>query len=643
MPPTRKKRRTAPAANAHSKFTSLPYHVLLTVFNYAGAEPTVHHWCNSSFLLSCSTVCRAFYEPAMTELYRNPPTLPPSRAHRLLDTLRSRPELGIKVKRAVFEIDPILLRKTPGHGYFDLAEFVYYAKGMRELWLAHTVDRPPYRSREDAAFWRYPARLWDALGGQPLLKDSRNVRVSGDKTDLMIQTPVDAETEAEAAESKWIAPEAFQPVSLRSWRWSGLFLGIPPDTLMSIYKLPAFQSLERLSLIYIDPSDNPEDPEEYENEMASLIATLPCLSSLEIEVCDILNPSFLRILPETAPKLRLKELRCINCSLLTAESLGAFLWQLTCCGLQHLAILNCRGTSLAFLPALANTPGLISLDFDGNYFSPSSSHRDSDPLYKALLPESHISWSLPETLQRLQLVFLRRWTGVEAAETFLQTLWEHRRRLPHLRRFTLHCILDDVSYRERARLRGEWAARLTRAYLRVLPTPSSTVEEEDEDEDEKAANTVSPSPQPHPDLLSPDPAAAAAAADLLGIRRSVRVAKSRSEEELRRRRKKEAQDAEKKLQDSAADAYGDDDDHQGLVDRKFLNIKMDNARPVEQPWRADDFVDTDDIWAAVGGRRARNRRASAKGRASRGRSRGGERTRTVIVEVHDSGDEEYQD
>lgn len=64
---------------------TLPYHVLLQIFEYASYplvdERTFQQTASWSWLLKASKLCRAFSEPALTVLYRSPCLTPMERAH----------------------------------------------------------------------------------------------------------------------------------------------------------------------------------------------------------------------------------------------------------------------------------------------------------------------------------------------------------------------------------------------------------------------------------------------------------------------------------------------------------------------------------------------------------------------------------
>jgi hypothetical protein len=509
----------------------LPYHILLEIFLYASNRDFLHGWPDSAYLLQLSTMCRSFYEPAMSALYRNPPTVPAVRAHQLLQTLKQRPELGRKIKQLFFEIDPLLRLTTPGYGHFDISEFVRKCTGVKELWLAHhRVDRLPYKwTCGMTPSWKYPDALFDALEGV--------ASASG------------------AGEDAGRDMQQTGPIRLQSWRWNGLFSSdYAQEDIMRIHLQQSFRGLKRLSIIYLLDTGVRWVP---------TLSVLPELEELELECCNLAPDSF-SDLATTASNLRLKALSLISCSTIESDWLLPLLLSPVCRRLERLAVVHCRSCDLAFLPALANTPQLKSLSYDGRYFATLESN-DTKPAYDTLLPLSaEPRW--PSALYSLKLHNLRKWSADEV-ETFLDSLVSAAPELPHMRELSLHCILDDLGWRERARVRDRYERILLHAFVR----PSSV----------SAAA---------PDPLSP----------------SQGIAGESPSRPRRRSTRTRVQ--------PVADVSEEDSEYSGFCEPDRVDIKMDNARPTEMHFNEEDFLEENLVLT----------RAS---RATRGRGRGSRRGR----------------
>lgn len=460
MPP-RKKRRTQPTKPAKTttkttttssysrsrssynpskhSLASLPYHILISILTHAATTPgTLHGWPNTSFLLSCATLCRTLHDPAVAVLYCNPPTFPPARAHRLLQTLRERPELGQKIKRLVVEVDPLLTTKLGGRAW-DVCEFVLLARGLRDLQFAHEVDRPPYREESRMRFgWRYPDALWGALEGKkPAVDGGDGVRME------------------------------VEGLRLKSWKWSGKFIGRQSFAEIGrIHELRSLSTLTSISLIYIDTiHDNSGMVNgSVENYVAKLISSLPELRDIKLECCSIVNPKLLSLLSTSALHLKLRKLRLLNCPFLEdsdpADGVGlgltSFLQQPPCRSLKVLEIQSCQSCSLKFITALSSIPMLEHLSFDAHIFNPLFPNVRYLTPYTTLLPLSDsevIHW--PPTLQSLTASSLRQWSSAECI-AFLRSLVDAAPTMPRLSHIEIWCMLTDIDWRQRAEFREKW-------------------------------------------------------------------------------------------------------------------------------------------------------------------------------------------
>ncbi|KAI5787257.1 hypothetical protein EDC01DRAFT_788972 [Geopyxis carbonaria] len=512
-------------SSSTASLTSLPYHLLLSIALHTATGS------NSSYLLSLATVCHTFTDAALAALYNTPPLSPPSRAFALHTHLQTHPHLGHLIKSLHLPVEPLLSKR--GAGRFDLAAFLSAAPGVREIRFTHESEHPPYRSA--AAVWAYPDAVWDALA----------------------------------------------PRRLHSWRWNGEFAAsMKPEKVAEVMRMPCFQSLRRLSVVNADqlPGFAPE-----------LLKLLPELQELEVESSPNVDAAFLAAVPTAAPALRLTRLALINCASLTASALHDFLLSPPCHTLQSLSVQHSRATSLAFLPALASTPQLRSIDFDGLYFSTANFYRDTEPLYPSLLPAG-VAPHWPAALQEVRLRNMRKWEHTECA-VLLKSLVEAE--LPGLRKVQVHCIIPDLGWRERARFREGWEERIVARFVAA-----------------EAGAVHKPKPQQKQKQVE------------------VEVEEDTSPR-TRRRARAELQDEAETETPVPAPLY------RGTCGRSDVEVKFDNIRPMERQYDASDFLD-------VERRRGRARVLGRGGARKRGNGGRRGRGRVVVVDVEGSeGDEEY--
>lgn len=104
---------------------------------------------------------------------------------------------------------------------------------------------------------------------------------------------------------------------------------------------------------------------------------------------------------------------------------------------------------------------------DLTYYSAFLTYKDSDPIFKTLL-DSHDTPTWPSTLERLELIHLRKWSS-SAAENLFGSLIESAENLPYLRILILKAAID-ISWRDRAGFRETWISRFQKTFLRN-PSP----------------------------------------------------------------------------------------------------------------------------------------------------------------------------
>ena len=145
---------------------------------------------------------------------------------------------------------------------------------------------------------------------------------------------------------------------------------------------------------------------------------------------------------------------------------------LAMCGgnLRSLTLKHNRTANLLFLGALEiNCPKLESLQYDLSSISDQDSAVSSaGPAFSKLLPHG-ITPTWPSSLQRVELLYLRRW-GLEPAETFFNSFLQHSHKLPHLRALIIKTTVD-LDWKARVEFRDKWTARLLKVFKRYSPNP----------------------------------------------------------------------------------------------------------------------------------------------------------------------------
>ncbi|KAI9831260.1 MAG: hypothetical protein M1819_005188 [Sarea resinae] len=418
----------------------LPYEILLQIFVFAS-----HPLCDVRFrpqpsadwLLSVSRVCKAFTEPALTALYNNPPLLPSDRPHGLLKLLSMPKEAlsinySAKVRSLELDVFQTLAYSTPGLGHFDLGALVRRTPQLIDLSLFHIADQAPrgYLSSARGARWNYPDSLFTAL----------------------------SET----------------GIRLQKWRWNSMMAG--PNQGLSALKVihqdGSFHGLRDITFSNYDVSSkrSQKDVQETSDErhLAGALSVLPNLQSLIFENSTVVNDKLLPLLPKNLTQLTIN-----NCYSLLSEDLDAFLLTHGS-SLKEMTLDHNQSLDLTFLTNLATAcPVLECLKMDLKYSKSGASLYSSDPVYESLLyPESVPSW--PTTLQRLELVQLRKWTA-DTAEAFFRSLLRSAADLPCLRSLILKVILN-IGWRDRANFRDRWIGRLQDVFLRKSAPPDPTLQ-----------------------------------------------------------------------------------------------------------------------------------------------------------------------
>ncbi|KAI6280058.1 hypothetical protein MCOR27_004885 [Pyricularia oryzae] len=415
-------------------WSELPYLLLVEVFAFAAAP--LNDYASVSWLLAASRICRAFAEPALTALYRNPPLLDVAMAHGLVQhlekpLLETRFNYRQKVERLEIDVG-LVAHPTYNRQHLDLESLVKNCPRLASLELFHQKDNPPYRDLDDRLRWQYPAGLFQGL--------------------------------------------AASGTHLRSWRWNSRLAGpdFSFDAIKMIHESPSFSRLRKVAFVnYQMPSLLAKNVDEVEiNAMdkkeAEIIATLfqDCLSELKhlvFESCTIVNEHLMPLLPPT-----LEHLELVNCWDVTADSLAEFLGSHGH-HIRHLSLHHNQSLSLAFLPLLGECcPKLETLQMNLTYYKHHSSYDDSQPAYDELLLADQVpKW--PRNIRVVAIENMRKWSP-EAAEVFFQSFIDCAAEMPDLRVLSFKVMLN-IPWRQRSAMREAWELRLKRCFERKPKNP----------------------------------------------------------------------------------------------------------------------------------------------------------------------------
>lgn len=455
---------TPPKLGPIPPWQTLPYHVLLSIMQYAsyplytGAskDTGLMRW-----LLDTSELCRSFHDACIGAMMFDPPLFPPHRAHYLVDLLKAsryhfhgapadratgptrssippRPSLDYrsKIKALSIEVKNILVRKAG----IQLEDLIRLTPLLKHLRLYHNHD-----SLSDKYIWATPG------------SDRSKVKWSydGDNVFGLLDQ---------------------NHIQLDSFEWNNRFLRDDPDLQSFKTHNLSSQCLRRLKSLtlrnfilstaekLIDhlAGETVTDAELATNEKAlhltswrstvlKVLNSFPELTDLTLHTCNIFDDTIIASLPSGLSSLTLA-----NVPFVRSEGLAQYLS--TSGGtLTSLILVGNQSLSLGFLSSLSTTtPHLQHIDVDLTYHDPTS-FRDTEPLFDDLLPLGAPTW--PTTLEHISIGPLRNLTS-DDAESFFQSLVDAAPDLTLLRSLSLRTFLKEASWRDRATLRSKWDAKL---------------------------------------------------------------------------------------------------------------------------------------------------------------------------------------
>ncbi|KAL8961779.1 MAG: hypothetical protein Q9183_005259 [Haloplaca sp. 2 TL-2023] len=566
-------------------WSTLPYEILFQIFQYAsyplgtetaGATPSVH------WLFRTATLCRGFFEPAMSALYYAPALSPKSRAHKMLSTLAKQDETSLmnyraKVKYLDLEGDQVLSRKYAGAEPIQIGDLLTLTPQVRGFGIHFLYDLPS---------WHKKTAVSDLPSGK-----RRAYQMS------LLSKLNDANS----------------GIRLLDWTWNGV-MGLPSEKSLEDFlkdsPMTALQSVR--SLTFVNPMKQPREIAWFKH----LLGISKNLTTVNLRNLDDVAER-LEFLPSNLTSLEISMCTAFDSSLFAdfLASKGGNLGKLV---LNHNDCLD-----LSFLAVLAATcPHLEVLKMDLRFYNTHFTYNDSDPKFHSLL-DTGINPTWPSTLQRLELFHLRKW-DTAVAETFFSSLVDSAKDLPDLRYIDIKASIGESNWRDRINFRNKWTAKMQKVFARVSEPPdprlrSLSIFQKHRKEfrnakpkangvDGHASKNVTNHPAP---ILTPETSKTISEDSDAPLASRLRNPKPTNPPQLitRRRRRRTRKHKHKHSPDSSSsseeDSALDDDDPptpadspieeegevfvQGMCD--VVRVAIDNLRPTEEHLDERDFLD----------------------------------------------------
>ncbi|KAF2672228.1 hypothetical protein BT63DRAFT_191842 [Microthyrium microscopicum] len=436
---------------------TLPYEVMLSIFDFGFALYPTGQKAGSSWLAGAAKTCKDYSEPALAALYRNPPLYTSTRielffGHMMAPTSRHFINYHSKVKR--LEIDERCLGTT-----FDLVALVKQLPQLAHLNIWSPKDHALRGNATVATerYWQMPTDLISEIGrvDPPLKSWNWNMKMM----------PVDQELDAS---DRWkfilnchqqMPLSKIKHLTLTNFNFTKTatesFLDMTPTTLNQANPEVVLKSNQAT---YIPPDYGATDP------LSTAIQALPRLRNMRFEYCDIVTGPWLNRLPSTLTKL---DIHC--CHWLRSEHLQAYLEQGN--SLKTLVLDHNPSLDLNFLQCLKKTcPHLEDLRMELIYFDPDDRSKVYDTWFDNIINETCVpTW--PSSLIHLEILHLRHWEG-PAAEMFFKSIIDSSQELPNLRHLEISASVGGLGWKQRATFRDQWVSKFEEVFLRVSDEPS---------------------------------------------------------------------------------------------------------------------------------------------------------------------------
>ncbi|KAK0741690.1 hypothetical protein B0T21DRAFT_399669 [Apiosordaria backusii] len=410
-------------------WASLPYFVWVQVLEDASSSLEDSH--RAKWLLSASTTCRAFAEPALTAMYRRPPLATRGMAHNLMRLLDKDPattlfNYRVKIERLCIDVNEIASKLHKGVA-LNWVSLIGHLPRLKALELYNWKDDPVMRDMGSNLRWRYPHQIFEGL----------------------------EESRARLSEWRWnrrFTEHSIEFSDIKKFHQNQLS-SLKKLTFLN-YQLPSLEATSRDDDAELLMRDN-----AFIDSIADVISALPVLEHVVFEYSNAVDDRLLSKLPKN-----LKALDLINCCEVTDDDLAGFL-------LSHghriksLTLRHNRALSLSWLTILGTAcPQLHSLHMDFKIIA------QIELGYRNIIPTCDLLQRFdnapiwPTSLASLELKDFKHWTA-EAADVFFQSLVDSAPNLLKIREIDLKVMLD-VPYQRRSDFRDKWSNTLKNVFLR---------------------------------------------------------------------------------------------------------------------------------------------------------------------------------
>jgi hypothetical protein len=454
-----KKREFIETDGVSPPWSTLPYHVLLSVFDFAWAqrlhEYPRNHSSNTSWLMNASLTCKAFAEPALAALYRSP-ILKTSWQLTRFNILVTSPSpnhfinYNAKVKR--LDLDERMFGNN-----FDVMDLFNSFPTLAHINLDSDKDRAlrGHANVIGEKYWKYPPNLYDTLSNFNLKSWQWN-------------TAMFPSSDSNRSSILILAHDLHLPFSkIENLHFVNLF------TINSLWSpvLPVFNESERALIppewLLPREANNSMNSifwEQTSRYLAESLKSSTNLKSLRLDFAGFPLFSWMESMPSTLTTLHFH-----NCDGLESNKLSDYLLASCSGSLEVLVFDHNQNLNLDFLVHLKSAcPKLKELSMNLILFSQHRFAQSVKPGYETLLHRDFTpTW--PTSLIRLELNHLQK-LEKENAEVLFNSLICSATDLPQLRYLHLAASVD-IDFRNRASFRDVWTELFARIFKRQSPPP----------------------------------------------------------------------------------------------------------------------------------------------------------------------------
>lgn len=520
---------------------TLPEEVLISIFQFA-KDMSDTEAKGSSWLVSAARTCKAYTKPALSALYFSPALSASSRVEMFFNHMMKPVErMLMDYHSKVFHLS--LNTRILGNT-FDLLALIQQLPRIQslDLWTDKDYKLRGLAQVANEKYWQPPSNLIEELGktGVPLRSWRWNMKMMPISSDVEDRWDALLSTHTERPLNN------IRSLTLTNFDYAqkegDFFLDTTLHTLNMAHSCKALEYLPEL-----DPEIPLVEALAAKDPLSTAIKSLPRLSHLSFEYCNIVQGPWLLRLPPSLTSLEIH-----GSSYLTSWHLERYL-QSSGRALRRLILNHNPTLQLNFLSILkSDCPKLRELSMNLIYTNPNRADETIQPYFDEMLNKHHVpTW--PTSIQKLQILHLRQWDS-DAAVVFFTSILEAD--LPSLRHLTLSASID-IDWRERTTFRDKWVGAFDRVFLRKPDPPP--------------AHLVSGKAYREWQQTKQRPAA------------------SHSTSERPRRVTQDAPAAS--LRNMVLSALGNKSEIVPMCD--VVDIRIDNSRPRENEFRESDFLDSE--------------------------------------------------